>query len=266
MTAAESAWAATFQAPRAGLARLGPAEDPWARWARGVLLQAGGDYAAAFGLWEPLTAAGDELAGLAAARMASGLRQLDEHAAAVPCDDLAQAAPGRAVTDGLIGRAADAVGIGDAATAAEFLAQARRLVGHPRDQIRVAWVACEIELLTGHAAAAAAAAEADRALETARHLSWPRHQAKSALFLGASLRHSEPERAIPLLHEVASQAEQLSLRPLLWPAVLVLGDAATDSERRCAGRAVRVIESRLPAGVGSRWVVRADVAQLRANS
>ena len=264
MTAAESAWAATFQAPRAGLARLGPAEDPWALWARGVLLQAGGDYAAAFGLWEPLTAAGDELAGLAAARMASGLRQLDEHAAAVAWDDLAQAAPGRAVTDGLIGRAADAVGIGDAATAAEFLAQARRLVGHPRDQIRVAWVACEIELLTGHAAAAAA--EADRALETARHLSWPRHQAKSALFLGASLRHSEPERAIPLLHEVASQAEQLSLRPLLWPAVLVLGDAATDSERRCAGRAVRVIESRLPAGVGSRWVVRADVAQLRANS
>lgn len=263
MTGEKSAWAATFQAPRAGLARLGSAEDPWTRWARGVLLQASGDYATAFRLWEPMTTAGGELAGLAAARMASGLRQLDDHAAAVPWDDLAQAAPGRAVTDGLIGRAADAVGLGDEEVAAEFLARARRLVGHPRDQIRVAWVACEIDLLSDRPAAAAA--EADRALGLARNMVWPRHQAKSALFLGAALRHSDPERAIPLLHEVASEAEQLSLRPLVWPVVLVLGDEATAAERRWAHRAVRVIESQLPAGVGGGWAARADIAQLLVN-
>ncbi len=207
--------------------------------------------------------AGDERAGLAAARMASGLRQLDEHAAAVPWDDLARAGHGRAVVDGLVGRAADAVGLGDEAAAAEYLDQARQCVTHSRDRIRVAWVACEIDLLSDRPAAAAA--EADRALETARHLSWPRHQAKSALFLGAALRHSDPERAIPLLHEVASEAEQLSLRPLVWPVVLVLGDEATAAERRWAHRAVRVIESQLPAGVGGGWAARADIAQLLVN-
>jgi hypothetical protein len=266
VTGEQQAWAATFAPPLVGLAELAElaeladAEGPWGRWARGVLLQAGGDYATAFALWEPLTTTRGELAGLAAARLASGLRQLDEHLAATQWDDRAITAPGRAATDGLIGRAADAVGVGDAVAAAQFLARARERADGERDQIRVSWVACEIDLLRGRPRSAAD--HASRAHDIATDLAWPRHQIKSALFLGAALRHHDPARATRLLHHTAMRAEQLSLLPLVWPTVLVLGDEATTIEHQWAAHAVQVIESQLPGGVGRSWAERGDIAHL----
>ncbi len=257
-----AAWRACRRAPRAGLADLADRDDPWATWARAVLVMSCGDYGGAIAPLESLADQGDpELAGLACARIASGLRQIDEHAAAVAWDERAMATAGSAVTDGLVGRAADAVGAGAPDTAARFLAQARARATGDRDHIRIAWVACEIALLGGRPRHASD--HADRALDLSRHLGSPRHIAKSTLFAAAARHGTDPLAARQLLAGGWEEVRDLHLRPLLWPMVLLLGSAATPPQRTAAAEAVTFIGAHLPPGAGAVWRARGDVARLR---
>ena len=90
----------------------------------------------------------------------------------------------------LIGLAADAVGIGDARTVSKRIHEAASSLParERRARIRLAWVRCEHALLTR--APGAAVAFARDALRRSRAGSYRRHEAKSLLFLGASLREA----------------------------------------------------------------------------
>ncbi len=259
-----NAWPALYQAPLAGLAAIAGSDDAWCQWAAAVCWMATGDYSRAFLILQPLARAArvessgnsatkrpTELAGLAATTMASGLRQLNEHDRALPLDRAAAAVPGAAGTDSVIGSAADYVGLGDAAAAAEILATAQPRLATWRDQVRYRWVAAEVDLLRGELAAAVTHAE--MAVTLAQEHDSPRHQLKSELFLAVARdvrRHGDGEQ---LLHNVVNQAFQLQLRPLLWPAVEVLADRATVGERSQGVAALDYIAARLPHGVGARW-------------
>lgn len=258
------------QAPAMGIATLGARTDPWSEWARAVLTMSVGDYRSAFDLLEPLAKCDDsEVAGLAGARIAAGLRQIDEHALAVSWDDKAMQSCGQAVLDGVIGRAADQVGVGDAAGAARYLAGAPSRCRTMRDDVRVAWVACEISLLKGQYRVAAAHGERAHKVSTA--MGSPRHLVKSSLFWAAADRaaaatvDATTSEALwfGLLHRGYSRARALSLRPLLWPLVAVLGEEASPEQRRAAGQAVAYLCDHLPPGLGETWATRADIAELR---
>lgn len=262
----DRAWAAVRQAPALGMSTLGTRSDPWSEWARAVLTMSVGDYAGAFDILEPLTKCDSaEVAGLACARIAAGLRQIDEHPLAVAWDDKAMAAAGQAVLDGIVGRAADQVGVGDAAGAAGFLAGAPARCRTMRDDIRVAWVACEISLLKGQYRIAAAHGE--RAHKVSAAMGSPRHLVKSMLFWAAADRAAVPTGseavAFALLHRGYNRARALSLRPVLWPLVAVLGDEASPEQLRVAGQAVTYLCDHLPAGLGADWANRPDIVDLR---
>ena len=258
-----------------GLSTVGGRSDPWSEWARAVLVMSVGDLCGAFDLLEPLAKSDDrEVAGLACARIASGLRQIDEHAAAVGWDEKAMGAEGQAVLDGLIGRAADQVGAGDAVGAARFLAEAQPRCRTMRDDVRVAWVACEISLMKGQYRVAAAHGE--RAHKVSVAMGSPRHIVKSQLFwaatdhAAATAAPTEPTASndpfFSLLHRGYARARALSLRPLLWPMVSVLGEDASDEQRQVAGQAVGYICDHLPPGRGMRWSDREDIVSLRRSA
>ncbi len=223
-----------------------------------------GAFDESFDLLMPVCEMGGEVAGLSCARIASGLRQIDEHAVAVDWDRRAIHGEGQSVTDGLIGRAADAVGAGDPTSAAHYLFRAHRRVTQMRDEVRVAWVACEISLLKGHFAVAAAHAARSHRLSLA--MSSPRHVVKSILFWAASVRPLDPGLAVDLVHRGYGRAQSLSLRPLLWPMVAVLGDQASPEQRVEAGHAVRYIQAHLPGHYGAGWAQRADIVEWRLTS
>lgn len=257
----DRAWAAMRQSPQQGLAVIGSRRDPWSNWARGVLTMATGGFDTSFDILMPLCDIGGEVAGLSCARIASGLRQIDEHDTAIDWDLRAVGGEGQAVTDGLIGRAADAVGASDPSLAAQHLSRAHRRVAQMRDEVRVAWVACEISLLKGHFAVAAAHAARSHRLSVS--MGSPRHVVKSILFWAAAVRPLDPDLAFGLLHRGYGRAKSLSLRPLLWPLVAVLGDEASRDQRVEAGQAVRYIQAHLPSGFGGEWAQRADIADFR---
>jgi hypothetical protein len=210
-----------------------------------------GDYAGAFSRLRPMAGDHGELAGLAAAALASGLRQLGDHRLAVPFDDLAIASCGAGRVDGLIGAAADRVGMGDAAAATEALRRARSEAAWWRDEVRCDWVATEIALLTDVPQDAVVAAE--RAAACAAAAESIRHDVKSRLFLAVARRVAEPGGAGPILHQVVRDSRRHHLRPLLWPAVSVLGAAATADEAAASRAAVGYIAGHRPAGVGAGW-------------
>lgn len=235
--------------------------DPWSRWAEAVAVMASGSYREAFATFAPLAANTDaELAGLAAAASASGLRQIDEHAAAVPHDERACARPGQGRCDGWIGRAADEVGLGRPAEAVQCLERAATTAQGWRDRVRLGWVQTEIALLQGEWAHAEEYAEA--ALAQAAAAQSPRHVVKSQLILAVVRRRTRPEAGLALLRDVVATGAAMRLRPLVWPAVLVLGADATAAERLAGAAAVRHVSAHLPPDRGMRWRERADVASL----
>lgn len=252
------AWAALRQAPHVGLRMLGGRTDAWSTWARGTLVMSTGDYAAATRLLTPLSTADDEVAGLACARLASGLRQVDEHEAAVAWDERAMSGPGQAAIDGWVGRAADAVGMADADLARTFLSQAESSADGLRDHIRIGWVACEIALLQGDVDAAAR--HAQKSFRLSLVFRSPRHETKSALFWAAALRHSQEEQAMALLRRGIARAQELTLRPFTWPMVMVMGDRATAGDEAAAAAAVAYIAAHLPPDAGDSWLHRPDIA------
>lgn len=147
--------------------------------------------------------------------VASVLRQTGRHAEAVPFDrrafTLARDLDQRA--HALIGLAADAVGAGDAAGCASWLAQAASCTRPEawRAGVRLGWVVAEHRLLVDRpgeaiAPAAAAATIAARAGAT-------RHEAKSLLFLGVAMR-TAGEDGTGVLRAAEAMAVALGAAPI----------------------------------------------------
>jgi hypothetical protein len=186
--------------PRVALSRLGGAGGPRAGWLRGVALLATGRYGDAEVALEPWLESS-----LAASAHASGLRQRNRHAEALVHDEAALAAAGddlEARSDALVGLTADAIGVGDAGTAARRLAELAKLpdIGW-RSAVRRQWVACELALLKGRPADAVAAGRT--ALRYAEWAQARRHIAKSLLFLGVSVREVARGRGVDAIFSAA---------------------------------------------------------------
>ena len=256
------AWDAVTRAPDSGLALLAGRDDVWSRWASATCVLATGDYSRAFLILQPLSRRSvetypaqdedtEEVAGLATATLASGLRQLNDHQRALLLDEVVAQSTGPARTDSAIGLAADHVGLGDVAAASTCLAAAENTLVDWRDGVRYRWVATEIGLLRNDPVTAVSVAE--QALALALDHGSPRHVVKSQLFLGVAQESRRSGDGEPLLRNVVDSAAGLQLRPLLWPAVQVLSDRAKPGERQKAAEAIDFITERLPHGVGARW-------------
>ncbi len=260
------------------------AEVTAAAWLLGVALGAGGRYGGALMVLSPLIDAGDTpdlpadqrlFSALAAATVASVHRQLGRHTAARETD-----LRGLSLTDGVgeaafdcrLGLAADAVGLGDVASATAELAEAASLVpGRDdwwRQRVRLDWVRAEVALLEGNTAQAVESAEA--AVAGAEEARAPRHVAKGLLFLGVAQLHTgNPETATGTLRRAATLAEGLATLPLVWPSRALLGallaDTDTDESDRslaAARNAVLAIAGDLPPNVREEWLTRPDIAEL----
>jgi hypothetical protein len=93
-----------------------------------------------------------------------------------------------ALVDGLVGLAADNLGLGRLATAEVLLARAARVAavgGCWRAEARLGWVRAELALASGGVADSVSPAK--RAREVARERGSVRHVVKSELILGAAL-------------------------------------------------------------------------------
>lgn len=251
-----------------------------AGWLLGVCLGASGRYGGALAVLDPMvtsatTPEGRVLGALAAATVASIHRQLGRHSVAQGFDEMAvesSKGEGEAGFDGLLGLAADAVGLGESAAAASRLAEAAALAqDRPdwwRQRVRLGWVRAEVALLQGSPEDAAVAAGA--AVELAEHSGAPRHVAKGLLFLGvAHLEAGRTPDATAALRRAGLLAESLGTLPLQWPVRAVLGAllAGTDDaeSERCLGaarHAVEEIAADLPEDLRAEWLARPDVDTL----
>ncbi len=216
------------------------------------------------------------LGALAEATHASVCRQLGRHAEARAHDEQALAlSDGRdeGGFDALLGLAADAVGLGDAAVATDHLAAALDLAGNRpdwwRQRVRLGWVRAEIALLENRPGDAVEAAGA--AVDLAERSGAPRHVAKGLLFEGVSLvEDGRPDAAATTLRRGALLAESLGTLPLVWPTRAVLGALLADRDEAqstrsldTARRAVDQIAADLPPDLRDPWLARPDVAALR---
>ncbi len=249
----------THEEPGNRLGRVGVGieknADEWGRWAGAVNRMAGGDYAGAWMCFADLARSDNtEIAGLACAARASGLRQLGAHAEAVDLDDEAIATRGVALLDGLIGRAADESGLGDSGRCRHYLAQADRMLSTTHEQqlrgrTRIGWVAAESALMQG----VPAVAPAQRAVAAAQALGSPRHVLKSLLIRGVAMRAVGDPAGDAELLRVLRSADELGIRTLVWPAALALEDGLPAGLRQRAATAVAYIRSHLPPGRFDGW-------------
>ncbi|WP_199441805.1 hypothetical protein [Umezawaea beigongshangensis] len=225
-------------------------EVPRERWLAAVVLGARGHYAAAATVLTALVRGADPvIASLAGSALASHRRQLGAHAAARRLDAAALARLGDAGrtdapddphgigargarTDALTGLAADALGAGrpDVARRVHAAAVASAAPGDWRAEVRLGWVAAEIDLATG--AAEAAAGHAERAAATARDVGAVRHVLKSEVVAAvASLVTGTAEvrkTAVDLLLCDLNHIKVQRLRSLAWPVALVLAEHAPE--------------------------------------
>ena len=254
-----------------------------ALWLLGVSLGACGRYGTAMTTLTPVLEAGEAgsaptarlFGALAGASLGSVRRQLGRHAEARDADER-----GLALTDGtgeaaftcLLGLAADAVGLGDAATAHERASAAEQLLPDRgtewwRQRVRYDWVRAEIALLEEDPESAVSAAEA--AVERAERAQAPRHVAKSLLFLGVSQVQSGDMDGAASLRRAATLAEGLGALPLVWPSRAVLGalltalgDPEGGASLAAARSAVLAIAGDLPDDLRADWLARPDLAAL----
>jgi hypothetical protein len=153
--------------------------------------------------------------------------------AAVPDDGVDLAA---ARIDALVGLAADAIGLGDPATAERLLAVAApALAVHPswRPATRAGWVRAELALVRGRAVAAVAPAEA--ALAAARRGGSLRHVLKSRIVLAvaqATAGVRTAAAAVTELDAAAAECARSGLLPLCWPAGLAALDLGVNPQLR----------------------------------
>lgn len=254
-----------------------------ALWLLGVSLGACGRYGTALSTLTPVLDAGEAAGGgsarlfgaLAGASLGSVRRQLGRHAEARVADERGLAladGTGEAAFACLLGLAADAVGLGDSATAHERAEQAARLLPERptewwRQRVRHDWVRAEIALLDDDPESAVDAAES--AVERAERARAPRHVAKSLLFQGvAQVQHGDLAGAAAL-RRAATLAEGLGAVPLVWPSRAVLGALLADSDPAesaaslaAARSAVLSIAADLPAELRESWLVRDEIAAL----
>lgn len=286
-------WAAFHGRPGSGVTGLEhaledrgatPLDLAKARWLLGVCLAASGRYGDALAILAPLAAApqrGDRWASFAASTTASIHRQLGRYAVAREFDRSAVAAAEfippndlEPLADALLGLAADAVGDGDVDAARatwERIAPRTEAPDAPwRPQVRTAWVAAEIALLSEDADAALAAA--DDAVKIAEEARAPRHHAKSLVFRAVALRErGDLAGAAEAARRALALAVELQVLPVIWPAGTVLaaivaanpdvalyaheGARAADAARRAVGR----IASGVPEGLAETWLARPGV-------
>ncbi len=232
------------------------------RWARAVALGAVARYAEATAILTALPTS------RSASTQASFARQVGRHADAAPLDAraLALAATTEDRADATSGTVADALGAGDADLARALLPAAQAAAaddGGWRTRTRLHWVVAELSLLADEAAAAAA--EADEAVTTARDAGAPRHLTKSLLVRGVA-RYAAGDAAggaADLLTALA-QARSAGLTTLVWPAALVAAQAVPARAPELltvAGAAAAAIA----AGLGEQaeaFATRPDVAVL----
>jgi tetratricopeptide (TPR) repeat protein len=203
-------------------------------WVRAYVLAAAGDFRRAEALARSLLDVDDAaVAARAAATLGSVLRQTGRHSEARKIE---QSAARRALTAELrshlrIGLVADAVGLGDLPAVDRALERVGPVRGW-RARVRLEWVRCERELLAGRPAIATVHARRAQRLAAGAHAR--RHEAKSLLFLGVSLRGEanglegaaaraavrEAERS---LRRARASAERLGAAPIADVASKLLG-------------------------------------------
>jgi hypothetical protein len=213
--------------------------EPRTRLLTAVLLGAKGRYAAAATILDELRRDDDPvLASLAGSTLASHRRQLGGHGAARGLDGVALLAATRAsvarqdpdgldargaLSDALLGLAADNLAVGQVAVARRLAATAAGVPAGWRGQVRAGWVGAEIELAAGRAVDAVGPAE--RAAELAHARGARRHAIKSDLVLGAALAATgvpaSRDRAAELVRSALSAAEKCEFLSLIWPACLI---------------------------------------------
>jgi hypothetical protein len=258
------------------------AEATAAAWLLGVTLGASGRYRSALTVLDALRAADQSasaerrLFGSLAASTAAALhRQLGRHEAALALDESAHALSGgvgEAGFDAELGLAADAIGLGDLATAqarletAEALTQGR--TDWWRQRVRLGWIQAEAQLLAGAPAEAQRLAAA--AVTLAETSGAPRHVARGLLLEGVGLvEQGELDEAANTLHRAATLAESLGALPLLWRSRALLGALTATSQPEESARAlssartcVLQIAEDLDEALRTDWLGRPDVAAL----
>lgn len=227
------------------------------RWLAAVALGGLGRYAAAAAELERLVAepcTPPAVAAHAAVTRASHLRQQGGHAqarawdarglriAAVAGPDPARSDPDgtgsrAARVDALVGLAADAVGLGDAAAARRLLDAADRAaagLGAWRPAVRAGWVRAELALLEGRADEARGPAAAS--LAAARAAGAVRHVLKSRLVLAVARGVAGEPGAVLELDAVRLAGTERGLLPIVWPAALAAADLASGDNDANGGR------------------------------
>jgi hypothetical protein len=176
--------------PDAGSTVHSELSDEYARWLGAYIACARGALSDAVRACRRLAGSPDPLIrARAAATAGSALRQSRRYGLARQVESAAlRTAPPSERVHLLIGLAADAVGEGDEAGCARLLRRAVRALPPRawRARVRLDWVRCEHALLTGDPEGAARFARAS--LVRSRRAGARRHEAKSLLFLGVSLR------------------------------------------------------------------------------
>ena len=200
------------------------------RWLRAVAAGGQGRYANAYADLAEVRRAHrvGRLASLAHSTQASFLRQLGWHDKARGWDGRAAALAGgdhEAMTDALIGLAADALGVGRFASSAAALGRARGLLdgGPPRLGVRLAWVSAELAMATGDGTTAVSHAE--RACDLSAALGSARHCVKSNVVLAAALcSDGRLDRSRTVADAALDDAQRLGLVPLSWALACLLGE------------------------------------------
>lgn len=211
------------------------------RWRLGAELGARGLYGQAETIAAELLAdPRAEVQALGAALAASHRRQLGDHECARVHDDQgietwesSDLEADWPYIDLIIGRAADAIGLGELAAARAWLATAEALAdfGDTRTSVRHGWVSAELALASDDPAEALRLI-GELELPLAR-LRSPRHAVKSRLVGAVALDALDrADEARAELDRVLLDATQGMWHSLVWPAALVRGRLAQDDEER----------------------------------
>jgi hypothetical protein len=240
---------------------LPAAAGPHDRWLRAVAAGGQGRYGTALAdlallRREPC----DALVSLACSTHASFLRQLGWHARARTWDGRALALAGsdpEAGADGLIGLAADALGIGRFAASATALHRATDLVdgSPPRARVRLAWVSAELAMARGQGTTAVAHAE--QAITAAASLGSARHSLKSDVIHAAALCAAGDLAAARTVADPALEvAEKLGMIPLRWALACLLADIGSAGRSAVQIAAIRDASAETVRERGGVWSVR----------
>lgn len=194
-----------------------------------------GDFARAEALCRSLARAGDAaVRARAAITLGAVRRQTGRHALGRRADKAAlRAAPDAATrAHALIGLAADAVGLWDAAGCADALARAASEAprGDWRLRVRLEWVRAELALLTGRPRRAAA--HARHALDRSRRAAARRHESKSLLFLAAALRTAGDPAWPAAARRAFAVARGIGARPVAEAAAALLREREPGARAR----------------------------------